>query len=622
MNGFPNVTITSFEMPGNAPEGGILVELGTALTSPSPIGVQLGTIAMQIGYEGVVLGQVTSENVTLHEGVNDLKLKGTLVPQSEQANLDKIGQLFSNYVAGKMSTTTAVGVSAAPDGHDPINWLTEGFKSVQLNVGLGLAEPMNIIRGVSMGYLDLAFNKDSPYAPITSAPAVVADYSIPFGFTLDITQVSQDLKLGTNDTGDFASINVPFVPSKSDQAAGKLQFAMNNVAITAMDDKHDAFDGFTYDLTASDGYTFNVGGQASTKTSTPIGNITLSGITFKVPTTLHGLQFLNSTPTTVDAVDVTGGTKEALQLAINVTMDNPSDFSISTGDVTFAFLASDTQLGQVMLSNLKLNRGSNSVTASSTFDPKSSSVGQNLLSTFVMGKNNDVNIAGYDGSTAIQSLAKALGAISITTSLPGLKDPLVQGSKLTVNEDSPKTGIVAVQVSIANPFTAGLSITSVKSSVSYKGMPVGNIDQDISSSPIVIGGHSTVQSNPLDMKMNIEPASVALLLRTLAKESNLDTRALDALLGMGGLHVAGMEDVSPDSSLFQGFNISNYVMEAMKSLKADLQLQSGLTIGEYDDVLEFSQNAVAVETDATGMLFALFMFFDTRAKMLLFCLRA
>ncbi|KAI8149166.1 hypothetical protein BJV82DRAFT_209280 [Fennellomyces sp. T-0311] len=599
MNGFPEVKISSFQLPANAPEGGISVELGTVLTSPSPIGVQLGTIALDIGYDGVRLGQVKSEGVTLKKGDNELMLKGTLIPQSNEQDLEKVGVLFSNYVAGKMSQTSATGVSAAPDGINSIGWLSEGFKSVRLNVGLGLEQPLSIIKGVSMGYLDLAFDANAPYAPVTSAPAVVADFSIPFGFTLDITEVSQELKLGTNDTGEFASISVPYVPAQSDQAAGKLQFAMNNVSIQALADKEPLFNDFTYALTASDLYSFQVGGNASTKTTTPIGNITLSGISFEVPTSLHGLQFLNSTPTVINGVDVTGGTPENLLLSINVTMDNPSDFSIYTGDVSFAFLASGEQLGGVTLTGLKLQRGSNAVTASSTFNPKVSSVGQNLLSTFVMGQNNDVNIAGFDGSTPIASLAGGLAAISIGTSLPGLKEKLIQGAKLTVNEDSPENGIVSVQVSIGNPFSAGLSISKVVSSATYKGMPVGNIDQDISGNPFNIAGKSTGESPMLSMQMNIDPAAVALLLRTLALDASLDTRALDAMLTMGGFSVAGQEQVAPDSSLFDGFNISSYVMDAMKVLATDLQLSSTLTIGEYVNDLAFSQDAVAIATDDT-----------------------
>ncbi|KAI8375941.1 uncharacterized protein BYT42DRAFT_645619 [Radiomyces spectabilis] len=599
MNGFPDVSIDSFKLPADDPNGGIKVELGTVLKSPSPIGVQLGTIKLAVGYEGVHLGDVASDNVSLKKGDNKILLKGTLVPQNDTNALDKVSTLFSNYVSGKVSNTTATGISAAPNGKDPIGWLSEGFKSVQLNVALSAAAPLNIIHAVSMGYLDLQFNKDTPYAPIASAPNVVADFSIPFGFSLNITEVSQNITLGTNSTGNFSVIQVPFVPAKSDQQAGKLQFAMENDAITALPDKEAAFNDYTFSLTASDLYSFQVGGNATTKTQTPLGPITLSGITFEVPTSLHGLKFLNSTPTVINSLDVSGGTKDAMQLAINVTMENPSDFSIGTGDVHLAMLSKDTHLGDVLLSNLKLNRGSNTVIASASFDPKSSSVGQELLSSFVMGKNNDVQIKGHESSTEVLSLAAALGNVSIGSTLPGLKAPLVQGSALTVLPNTIQTSVVNVAVTIANPFSAGLSITKVRAAASFQGMPVGNIDQDISGNAFNIGGHATANSQPLDMKMNLEPTAVALLLRQLAVQEKLDTRALDGLLGMGGFHIEGQQDVKPTADIFQGFNISSYVMDAMKALKVDLQLESGLTIGEYTNTLRFSQNQVQVTTDGT-----------------------
>ncbi|KAI9493349.1 hypothetical protein BDB00DRAFT_823642 [Zychaea mexicana] len=599
MGGFPEVSIQSFELPGDDPNGGILVELGTILNSPSPVGVQLGTIKMAIGYDGVDLGEVTAEGINLAKGNNSILLKGTLQPQSDPANLEKVGKLFSNYVSGKMSQTTAVGVSAAPDGTNSIGWLSEGFQSVRLNVGLGVDKPLDIIKSVSMGYLDLAFSADQPYAPVLSAPEINAGFQIPFGFSLDITDVKQDLQMANNETGSFATISAPFVPAQSNQESGELKFAMNNDTIQAIGGQEPAFNDYTYALTAQESYTFQIKGEATTKTVTPIGNITLGGITLDVPTSLKGLQFLNSTPTIINSLDVTGGETDHMNLAINLSMSNPSDFSIYTGDVSFDMKADNTKIGTVTLSQLKLNRGDNAIVATAAFDPKSSTVGQNLLSTFVMGSDNNVNVAGNENSTPIKSLIGGLSVISIDSTLPGLKDPLIQGSKLTVLNDTLDTGIVNVQVSIANPFTAGLSITSVKSAVTYSGMPVGNINQDVSGNPINIPGHSTVQSTPLDMTMNLEPGAVALLLRDLAVKKNLDTRPLDALLTMGGFSIQGQEEISADPSLFDGFDISKFVMEAMSVLAVDLQLESGLTIGQYVNTLQFAQSNVATATDET-----------------------
>ncbi|ORZ08637.1 hypothetical protein BCR42DRAFT_335337 [Absidia repens] len=600
MGGFKDVKINSFELPANDPNGGILVNLGTVINSPSPVGVQLGTIQLNIGYQGVNLGMVSAENVTLKKGENLIPLKGSIKPLSNPADLEKVGVMFSTYVSGGTAQTSAVGVSAAPDGHNTINWLTEGFKSVQMNVGLSNAGgPLKIINAVSMGYLDLKFDANNPYAPTVSAPNVVADFSIPFGFSLNITEVTQNITMNTNSTGNFSELVVPWVPSKSDQAAGKLQFPINQGALAALPGKNDAFNSYTYDLTSSDLYTFGVSGIATTKTQTPIGDITLGGITFSVPTALHGLQFLNSTPTVINSVDMTGGTQDALQLDIGVTMGNPSDFSMSVGDVTFAMFADNKQVGTVALNNLTLNRGETTVVAKASFDPKSSDEGQKMLSSFVMGQNSSAAIGGFDGSTAIASLAKALSAIKIGTTLPGLKSPLIQNGALTVLPDTIQTSIVNVAVSIANPFTAGMAITKVKSAATYKGMPVGNIDQDISGNPFVIGGHATGVSPKLDMTLNTEPSAVALLMRSLAVDAKLDTKALDGLLGMGGFHITGQEDVSPSASLFDGFNISSYVIDAMKALKTDLALESTLQVGEYEDVLSFSQNGVQINADDT-----------------------
>lgn len=603
MNGFPQVRINSFQLPGDAVNGGILIELGTVLTSPSPIGVQLGYIEMDISYDGVDLGMVHANNVSLQKGDNNILLSGIMKSQvNDPAAQAKISTLFSNYIGGLVSNTTAKGVSAAPNGKDPIVWLSEGLKSVTLNVALAAEAPLKIMNSVSLGYLDLNFNKDTPYTPGVKAPVVTAGFSIPFGFALNITEVTQNITLGLNkSTGfeSFAVMNVPYTHATSDQKSGILNFAMDNTVLAGIQGKESVFNEYNYDLTASNNYTFIVAGNATTKVNTTIGPLVLTGINFELPTQLKGLQFLNSTATVINSLDVTGGDSDNLILGINVTMENPSDFSIATGDVEFAMLSDGTNLGSVILNNLTLARGSNTVLASAKFDPKSSSVGQELLSTFVMGQDNVVQIGGTQNSTAVASLAEALSQISLDSTLPGLKVALIQGSALTVRPTTIADSVVGVKVSIANPFTAGLTITKVVSSVVYKGMPVGNIDQDISSSPIVIPGKSTVQSNDLDMTLNTDPAAIALLLRSLAVDSNLDTRPIDALFTMGGFNIEGQESITGDSNLFKGFNISTFVMEAMKSLKVDLSLASDLTIGQYVNVLSFAQAGVQTATDNT-----------------------
>jgi hypothetical protein len=599
MNGFPQVKITSFALPGDDPAGGIQVSLGTTLTNPSSIGVYLGTINLNIGYNGVYLGPVQATNVNLTSGDNNITLSGRLIPQTDPNNLNIVSDLFTRYIAGEVSNTTATGVSAAPDGHNSVSWLSDGFKTVQLNVGLAATEKLQLIHGVSLGNLDLVFTNQTAYSPLSSAPSVTANFSVPFGFSLNITQVTQNITLGTNATGPIALLSSGYVNSTSNQKTGVLSFALQNAPLNIYPDKYEAFNQFNYNLTGSTIYDFNVAGNATVIASTPIGVVKLSGVPLDTTTSLNGLQHLNSTPTTINSLDVTGGTTDNLIMAINVTMFNPSSVQISSGDVSLQMTSGGTQLGLVTLPNLTLLRGVNNVSTVAYFNPKGSTAGQSLLTTFVSGKDNNVGIQGYSNSTGIESLAYAFGNVSLTSVLPGLKTQLIQTAALTVYTNTVQTKVGGTSVTIANPFSAGLTITQVKAAVTYAGMPVGNIDADISSNPIVVGGKVQAVSPAIPITMNLEPAAVALLLRENAVSAGLDVRPIDGLLTMGGFNIQGQSQTTPNAALFNGFNISDFVIKAFTNLHVDLQLSSMINIGQYSDTLEIVQNNVPTKTDNT-----------------------
>ncbi|KAG2175943.1 hypothetical protein INT44_000421 [Umbelopsis vinacea] len=597
MNGFPAVKITSFALPGDDPAGGIQLSLGTQLTNPSPIGVYLGTIQLAVSYQGVYLGPVSATNVNLAPGDNNITLNGRLVPQTDVNNLNIVSDMFSRYIAGEVSNTTASGVSAAPDGVNPVSWLSNGFKTVQLHVGLAANEKLQLIHGVSLGNLDLAFTNQTAYSPLSSAPQVVANFSVPFGFSLNITEVTQNITLGTNSTGPIALLSSGYVNSTSDQKAGLLKFALSNAPLQVYPEQHEAFNAFTYNLTSANVFEFNVAGNATVVTSTPIGVVKLSNVPLNAVTSLNGLQFLNSTPTVINGLDVTGGTTDNLIMVINTTMYNPSSVQISAGDVSLLMGSDGTQLGTVTLPNLVLQRGSNTLQATALFNPKATSVGQNLLTTFVAGKANNVTIGGYANSTIIESLAYAFGNVSLGSVLPGLQSQLIQSAGLTVYTNTVQTNVAGTTVTIANPFSAGLSITQVKAAVTYAGMPVGNIDADISSNPIVIGGKTTAASPAIPITMNLEPAAVALLLRDNANSAGLNLQPIDALLTMGGFNIQGQQQIQGSADLFNGFNISDFVIKAFTNLHVDLQLSSVLNIGQYTDTLDIVQTNVPTKTD-------------------------
>ena len=174
-----------------------------------------------------------------------------------------------------------------------------------------------------------------------------------------------------------------------------------------------------------------------------------------------------------------------------------------------------------------------------------------MLNTCTPKLDVALNIAGYSGSTQVASLLQAFESLNIGATLPGLKQDLLSTASFEGEYSSftsvllltscfhvvlPTTGrqnnISHVTVDLVNPFTAALDITHIKSSVSYRGISLGNIDTGVSFSA---AGKSKTTSPSLDLDMNFDPAALFTITRVLAVEVGLDPSPLDAIVQIGGI---------------------------------------------------------------------------------------
>ena len=89
MAGFPDVKILKFDLPSDAPTGqGINLVIDTEMNNPSPIGVTLGTLVLDIAYNGTQLGQVRTTGASITGGAPSiLNLTGTMIPQTTPEGL-------------------------------------------------------------------------------------------------------------------------------------------------------------------------------------------------------------------------------------------------------------------------------------------------------------------------------------------------------------------------------------------------------------------------------------------------------------------------------------------------------------------------------------------------------
>lgn len=151
-----------------------------------------------------------------------LHLSGRIVPQSG-SDLDVIGELFSNFLAGENQTLNVVGQSVQPSGSSrPVSWLTTAFMSLTLNVTLpgerftvgiyctnGLQHnlsPKQIIQSIAISDLEVEMvSQDEAFAPPTSSKFTLAQYKNPFGFSLQVIESGENITI-TNAGADVAEV--------------------------------------------------------------------------------------------------------------------------------------------------------------------------------------------------------------------------------------------------------------------------------------------------------------------------------------------------------------------------------------------------------------------------------
>ena len=99
-----------------------------------------------------------------------------------------------------------------------------------------------------------------------------------------------------------------------------LELSFENQKLQSLNNA--AFTMFFAAVTDTAGVEFDLKGTADVVARTAIGNVPIDDIPFDVTTSLKGLQGLKGL-TTIDSVDVTGGTSQGIDLAIG---GNPSPY--------------------------------------------------------------------------------------------------------------------------------------------------------------------------------------------------------------------------------------------------------------------------------------------------------
>lgn len=413
-------------------------------------------------------------------------------------------------------------------------------------------------------------------------------------------------------------------------------------------EEHLAFSQFTYDLTTTNGSAFALAGNTSAVTNTPLGQVFLRDILFAVPAGLIGLESLATNPTLIRSVDVVGGTPDAILLNILVGLTNPSNLDLTVGNVTFQLYRGNAFLGTTVLPELHLTTGYQEHQAVGYFQANNNQDSLNVLNSFVSGTDNDLQISGFNGSTATESLTQAFMALHLNATLPGLQAELLNYANLTVLPTTGRANNLAdATVSLQNPFTTDLLITNIQSNVTAYGLYVGSIVQD---TQFAADGRTATDSPTLGLSLNLYPPDIFSLLRALVVDGGQDVVPLDGVIALGGYTLTpsgenppprssnnetaaarrlarrqfGAMDTQngdsldslafasnslskrqdatgaiPGREVYAGFDLPSYVLQAFSNLEVVVDLISTVNIGDYQTFLSYSQPGVPAYTDSS-----------------------
>lgn len=191
-NGLPGVTIVNPDFPRDSQDPkGIALVTQSSIPSPSNLGIELGTATFEIFYEGVDIGPVSANGLTLApKATTNATLEGTIVEQRSQNNLNSLGRLFSQFLADADQVLQVRGKEvispAQPDS--PVDWLSSAFKQLTLNVVLP-GQRYEIISAVQLQDLTIRITEQSEaYAVPSQNNETDITFKNPFGFSLGVAQ--------------------------------------------------------------------------------------------------------------------------------------------------------------------------------------------------------------------------------------------------------------------------------------------------------------------------------------------------------------------------------------------------------------------------------------------------
>lgn len=188
-------------------------------------------------------------------------------------------------------------------------------------------------------------------------------------------------------------------------------------------------------------------------------------------------------------MDITGATKEYIVVKLTISLNNPSQITITLGDMMLTTIMNEfsASVGSVYLKGVTIKPGSNILDAEMHLQSSNDQAIRQMLSNFMTNAVVPLTVLGSEQSSSIEPLKQGLSTVKLATSMHGIPNILVTGTVVYGELVSDfLAGKAQTKVTLQNvlntPFTIKEIHVSIVGHTQIGLYPLGTIDYTLPSS--------------------------------------------------------------------------------------------------------------------------------------------
>ncbi|KAJ3305619.1 hypothetical protein HDV03_001264 [Kappamyces sp. JEL0829] len=313
--------------------------------------------------------------------------------------------------------------------------------------------------------------------------------------------------------------------------AGGGEVEMDSVVSVAYD-QVDAFGDFSKDLVLCKGQVEQTLKGDGVSISLFGGLVQIDGLSINKTVSLAGLGGL--TNTVVHDIQVLGATSEYMILEADTSIYNPSNVAlVGLGDVFCSMFYVASKFGSsalydslphatVVMHDLTLQPGENRFKTRVNFQiPSAPGIERDsaleMLSNFICCKETTpILLRGHSRkATKIPYLFNSLTSLNIITSMPGLPPTMQMINSAVLLLHSPLATLAFLsaptKMELLNSFAVPVSVLRMVGAIKHDGNPIGSLDQNLTSDPIVLPPNSLTWTREIWLKLAVGPSALRAL---------------------------------------------------------------------------------------------------------------